>query len=52
LNVGAADSEPEVSLVTIQYDWEGSGDWEDAGGEPSITKYGESSVSTRIYDSG
>ncbi len=52
LNVGSSDAEPTVEIVTIKFDWEGSGDWEDHGGSPSITKYGSTADIGSVYDNG
>lgn len=48
----SADSESEVDLVTVQYDWDGSGDWEDHGGGPLLDTYGEGGSVANIYDEG
>lgn len=50
--LGANDTELNVEIVTIQYDWEGDGDWEDRGGAPSVNNYGDTTPTTSVYDNG
>lgn len=47
----SVDTEPAVQIVGVRYDWEGSGDWEDGAGAPSLTTYGEE-MQRSIYDNG
>lgn len=45
------DVEAEVAVVGVRYDWEGSGDWEDGAGRPSLETYGEDMERSK-YDTG
>lgn len=49
LNFGSPDTETVIEIPSIQYDWEGSGDWEDKSGKPSCTTYGED-IKISCYD--
>ncbi len=45
------DKDADVEVVSVKYDWEGSGDWEDSAGRPSLTLYGEEMQRSK-YDTG
>ncbi len=45
------DTGAEVQIVTVKYDWEGGGDWEDRAGAPSLNTYGDQ-IQKTTYDTG